>query len=70
MRTSRPADGSRPQAWRWLGAVLVALALAVLFAGPAAAAPTAAEVGDALRENPDYVASDAPIKVDRDALRQ
>jgi hypothetical protein len=66
MRTSRPAQG-RPRARRWLGSTLAALALAVLAAGPASAA-TAAEVGAALRDSPVYVASDAPIQADKDAL--
>ena len=37
MRTSRPADGSRAPARRLIGALLAAMALAVLAAGPATA---------------------------------
>jgi len=69
MRTSRPDDTHRPHARRWLGSVVAALFLAVLFAAPASAA-TAVEVAAALRDSPVYVASDAPYQVDRDALLQ
>ena len=69
MRTSRPANTHRPHARRWLGSVVVALFLAVLFAAPASAA-TAAEVAAALRDSPVYVAPDAPYQVDKNALLQ
>jgi len=61
MRTSRPADGSRPAvAWyRRAGlAALTALALLGLFAGPAAAVPVA-EVATALKQHQVYRESDA-----------
>ena len=69
MRTSRPDDTHRPHARRWLGSVVVALFLGVLFAAPASAA-TAAEVAAALRDSPVYLASDAPYQVDKNALLQ
>ena len=53
MRTSRPAHGSRPTARRWLGSIVIALVLAILTAGPAAAA-TVDEVAAALRQDPVY----------------
>ena len=72
MRTSRPAHGSRARARRvtrrLIGPLLAALMLGALTAGPAAAQATSAEVAAALAESPVYVADDAPIKPDRDAL--
>jgi hypothetical protein len=69
MRTSRPAHGRRPQTRRWLGAVLAALALAVLAAGPAAAQATVAEVAEQLRQSPVYVDPDAEAKINPDQVR-
>ena len=70
MRISRPAHGGRPQARRWLGPVLAALALAVLTAGPAAAQATAAEVAEQLRQSPVYVAPDAEAKINAGQVRE
>ena len=70
MRISRPAHGGRPQARRWLGPVLAALALAVLTAGPAAAQATAAEVAEQLRQSPVYVAPDAEAKINAEQVRE
>ena len=71
MRTSRPAHGSRPFA-RLVTSTLLALVVAALAAGPAAAAP--ADVAAALRENPVYrdPAAEADIAVDlvRDRVRE
>ena len=66
MRTSRPARRRRPHARRWLGAVVAALALAVVTAGPASAA-TASEVAAELKQSPVYVdpAAEADISKDR-----
>jgi hypothetical protein len=69
MRTSRPAQGRRPHPRRWFGPILAALALAVLTAGPAAAAATAAEVAAALRQNPVYLDPEAEAKIDADQVR-
>ena len=69
MRTSRPAHGRPPQTRRWLGAVLAALALAVLAAGPAAAQATVAEVAEQLRQSPVYVDPDAEAKINPDQVR-
>ena len=66
MRTSRPAHGNRPAA-RLVTAMLVALILAVLTAGPAPwrrrprSRPSSGK-------NPVFVDPDAPIKVDANAL--
>jgi hypothetical protein len=69
MRTSRPADGSRAPARRLIGAVLAALVLAVLAAGPAAAqATTAAEVAAALTDDEVYVDPDAETKISKDRV--
>jgi hypothetical protein len=62
MRTSRPDDTHRPHARRWLGSVVVALFLAVLFAAPASAA-TAAEVAAALTRDPVYVDPAAEVAI-------
>ena len=72
MRTSRPAHGGRPHARRWLGSILAALALAVLAAGPAAAAATPAEVAAALRQSPVYLDPDAEAKtkISPDQIRE
>jgi hypothetical protein len=67
MRTSRPARRRRPHARRWLGAVVAALALAVVTAGPASA--SAASVAQALAESPVYV-QDPPFTVDKGVLLQ
>ena len=66
MRTSRPAQRRRSHARRWLGAVVAALALAVVTAGPASAA-TASEVAAKLKQSPVYVdpAAEADISKDR-----
>jgi hypothetical protein len=69
MRTSRPASGSRPSARHWLGSILVALFLAVVAAGPAAASATPAEVAAALQKNPVYVDPDATADISADAVR-
>jgi hypothetical protein len=69
MRTSRPADGSRAPAPRLIGAVLAALVLAVLSAGPAAAqATTAAEIAAELTQRPVYVHPDAKADVSKDQV--
>jgi hypothetical protein len=67
MRTSRPAHGNRPRA-RLVPVTLVALALAVLTAAPAAA--DAASVAAALRDSPVFVDPDAPVKADANALAE
>ena len=66
MRTSRPAAGNRPRMRRWLGATVVALVVAVVTAGPAAA--SAETVAAELGRSPVYVAQDAPVQVDKAAL--
>jgi hypothetical protein len=68
MRTSRPAHGSRSYARRWLGSIVIALVLAILAAGPAAA--QSASVAASLADSPLYVAPDAPVEVDKEALLQ
>jgi hypothetical protein len=65
MRTSRPANGSRPFA-RLAIMLLPALVVAALTAAPASA--SAASVAASLASSPVYVAPDAPIEVDRGEL--
>ena len=43
MKTKRPAHGSRPAARRWLGSILLALVVATLTAGLAAAQAASVE---------------------------
>src|SRR5207249_1518689 len=69
MRTSRPAHGRRPHTRRWLGSTLVALALAVLAAAPAAAQATVAQVAEQLGQSPVYVDPDAEAKIDAAQVR-
>jgi hypothetical protein len=69
MRTSRPAQG-RPRTRRWLGSTLVALALAVLAAAPAAAQTTVDRVAEALRQSPVYRDPNAEAKIDAAQVRE
>ena len=69
MRTSRPARRRRPHARRWLGAILTALALAVMTAGPASAA-TAAEVAAKLKQSPVYLDPEAEANISADLVRE
>jgi hypothetical protein len=70
MRTSRPASGNRPSARQWLGSILIALFLAVMAAGPAAASATPAEVAAALRKDPVYVDPEATADISAAAVRE
>jgi hypothetical protein len=65
MRTSRPAHGSRPFV-RLVTSTLLALVVAVLAAGPAAA--SVADVAAELNKNPVYRQSDAEMRVSTDRL--